>query len=266
MRRPLVPAVFLVCCAVGCDSMTTKDPATPAEAPATGAAPQAGAPGAPSPAGASAPAPAAQAAPSAEDLKQKAEDAAAQLELARIKLDRANMDADQQRIDGAAAVQKAQFELSVANKARDHYVNVEMPQKSARAQLDLQQAKDSLTEQEEELQQLELMYSKDDLADKTKEIVLARSKRRLERLRQNLVLQQKDLNDLVNVQQPEALRKLEAAVTDKTGDLRRAEFGLRSGQIDKDLAVKTQQNEVNKLVREIDKTKQKTAHPEAGAQ
>ena len=133
MRRPLVPAVFLVCCAVGCDSMTTKDPATPAEAPATGAAPQAGAPGAPSPAGVSAPAP------------------AAQLELARIKLDRANMDADQQRIDGAAAVQKAQFELSVANKARDHYVNVEMPQKSARAQLDLQQAKDSLTEQEEEL-------------------------------------------------------------------------------------------------------------------
>jgi len=263
MRRPLVPAVVSLCCVVGCGSMAPNDPVTPAEAPATGAAPQAGAPG---PTGAAAPAPAAQAAPSAEDLKQKAEDSAAQLELARIKLDRANMDADQQRIDGAAAVEKAKFELTVANKARDHYVNVEMPQKSARTQLDLQQAKDSLTEQEEELQQLELMYSKDDLADKTKEIVLARSKRRLERLRQNLVLQQKDLDDLVNVQQPEALRKLEAAVTDKTGDLRRAEFGLRSGQIDKDLAVKTQQNEVNKLIREIDKAKQKAAHPEAGAQ
>jgi len=263
MRRLLVPAVVLLCSTVGCDSMTSKDPATPGDAPSAGAAPQAGAPG---PAGGSAAAGAAQAAPSADELKQKAEDSAAQLEIARIKLDRANMDADQNRIDGAAAVEKAKFELTVATKARDHFVNVEMPQKSARAQLDLQQAKDSLTEQEEELQQLELMYSKDELADKTKEIVLARSKRRLERLRQNLALQQKDLDDLVNVQQPDALRKLEAAVTDKTGDLRRAEFGLRSGQIDKDLAVKTQQNEVNKLVREIDKAKQKAAAPPTGAQ
>jgi hypothetical protein len=263
MRRLLVPAVVLLCSTVGCDSMTSKDPATPGDAPSAGAAPQAGAPG---PAGGSAPAGAAQAAPSADELKQKAEDSAAQLEIARVKLDRANMDADQGRIDGAAAVEKAKFELTVATKARDHFVNVEMPQKSARAQLDLQQAKDSLTEQEEELQQLELMYSKDELADKTKEIVLARSKRRLERLRQNLALQQKDLDDLVNVQQPDALRKLEAAVTDKTGDLRRAEFGLRSGQIDKDLAVKTQQNEVNKLVREIDKAKQKAAAPPTGAQ
>ena len=259
MRRLPAFVVVSLCCAAGCGSTAPNDPA----APATGAAPQAGAPG---PAGGTASPGAAQAAPSADELKQKAEDAAAQLELAKIKLDRANMDADQQRIDGAAAVEKAKFELSVATKARDHFVNVEMPQKSARAQLDLQQAKDSLSEQEEELQQLELMYSKDDLGDKTKEIVLARSKRRLERLRQSLALQQKDLDDLVNVQQPDQLRKLEAAVTDKTGDLRRAEFGLRSGQIDKDMAVKAQQNEVNKLGREIDKAKQKAAHPEAGTQ
>jgi hypothetical protein len=263
MRRLLVPAVVLLCTAVGCDSMTSKDPAAPGDAPSTGAPPQASAP---APAGAAAPANAAQAAPSASDLKDKAEDSAAQLEIAKIKLERATMDADQQRIDGAAAVEKAKFELTVATKARDHFVNVEMPQKTTRAQLDLQQGKDSLTEQEEELQQLELMYSKDELADKTKEIVLARSKRRLERLRQNLALQQKDLDDLVNVQQPEALRKLEAAVTDKTGDHRRAEFGLRSGQIDKDMAVKAQQNEVNKLTREIEKAKQKAATPPTGAQ
>lgn len=257
MRRLPAFVVVSLCCAAGCGSTAPNDPAAPAVAPATGAAPKGDAPQA----GGAAPA-----AASADDAKQKAEDAAAQLELAKIKLDRATMDADQQRIDGAAAVEKAKFELSVATKARDHFVNVEMPQKTARAQLDLQQAKDSLSEQEEELQQLELMYSKDELGDKTKEIVLARSKRRLERLRQNLGLQQKDLDDLVNVQQPDQLRKLEAAVTDKTGDLRRSEFGLRSGQIDKDMAVKAQQNEVNKLGREIEKSKQKAARPEAGSQ
>jgi hypothetical protein len=262
MRRSFAPAVFSLLCIAGCGSLGSGDKAS--EGNGGGAADPGGAPKSDAPAPTGAPngsAPAAQAgggakeAPTSEDLKQKAEDAAFQVELAKIKLDRATMDADQQRLDGAAAVEKAKFELATATKARDHFVNVEMPQKGARSQLDLQQAKDYLSEQEEELQQLELMYKKDDLADKTKEIVLARTKRRLQRARDGLALQQKDLDDLLNVQQPDQLHKLEVAVADRTADLRRAEFGLRSGQIDKDMAVKTQTVELNRLTRELDKAK-----------
>jgi flagellar hook-basal body complex protein FliE len=262
MRRSFAPAVFSLLCIAGCGSLGSGDKAS--EGNGGGAADPGGAPKTDAPAPTGTPggaAPAAQAgggakeAPTSEELKQKAEDAAVQVELAKTRLERATMDADQQRLDGAAAVEKAKFELATATKARDHFVNVEMPIKGARSQLDLQQAKDYLSEQEEELQQLELMYKKDDLADKTKEIVLARTKRRLERARQGLALQQKDLDDLLNVQQPDQLHKLEVGVADRTADLRRAEFGLRSGQIDKDMAVKTQQVEVNRLAREADKAK-----------
>lgn len=268
MRRSFVPAVVSLVCVAGCGSATPDSKVSEGNAAGMAdpnAAKKIEPPAAPP--GAAAPAPqAAPAAPSADELKEKADDAAAQLDLAKIKLERAKMDADQQSVDGAAAVEKAKFELAVATKAKDHFANVEMPQKTARAQLDLQQAKDAVSEQEEEMQQLELMYKKDDLADKTKEIVLARGKRRLERACQSLALQQKELDDLVNVQQPDQLRKLEVAVTDRTADLRRAEFGLKSGQIDKDLAVKSQQIDVAKLLREADKAKQKAAHPASGAQ
>jgi len=192
---------------------------------------------------------------SAADAKQKAADSTAQLELASIRLKRAQMDLDQHKIESAAAGDKARTDVADAQKELDHFVNVEMPQKKARAQLDLQQATDFTTDQEEEMQQLELMYQKDDLADKTKEIVLARGKRRLERARQSLALQQKDLDDLVNVQQPQQRQKLELALKESQAALQRAEFAAQSGEIDKQMAVRSQQIEVEKQQRELDKAK-----------
>jgi hypothetical protein len=241
--RLLVPVAATLLCAAGCTSGEVsgqKEPGAPQNA-AAGQAPAM--------------------TPAQEEALQKADEAAYQLEIATTKLERAKMDAEQGQIESALAVDKAKHELELAQKALDHYVNVEMPQKRARGELELTQMKDSLTEQEEELAQLELMYKGDDLGDKTKEIVIARTKRRLERVKASLALQTKDLDDLVNVQQPEQKAKLEVALKEKQSDLQRAESSAKSSAIDKQLAVKSQTMETEKLKREYAKAKKAAGTP-----
>lgn len=241
--RLIVPFAATLLCAAGCSFGEVSD--------------QKG-PGAPSPASAGSKAPLT---PEQEEAMQKSDDAAYQLEIATTRLERAKMDAEQQQVDSALAIAKAKLDLALATKARDHYVNVEMPAKRARAELDLTQMKDNLTDQEEELTQLELMYKGDDLGDKTKEIVIARTKRRLERVKASVALQTKDLDDLVNVQQPEQKEKLDNAVKDKESDLQKAESTAKSSAMDKQLAVKAQTMEVEKQKREFAKAKKAAGQP-----
>lgn len=241
--RLLAPIAATLLCAAGCTSGEVSDQ--------KGSGAPSGAPGGTAPAMTAA----------QEEAIQKADDAAYQLEIATTKLERAKMDVEQQKVDSALALDKAKLELSLATKARDHYVSVEMPAKRARAELELTQMKDSLTEQEEELAQLELMYKNDELGDKTKEIVIARTRRRLERVKASVALQTKDLEDLVNVQQPEQKEKLENAVKDKEADVQRAEATAKSSAMDKQLAVKTQTAEVEKQKREYVKAKKAAGQP-----
>lgn len=239
--RLLVPVAVTLLCAAGCTSGEVSDSKEPAKAPP--------APGAAAPA----------MTPAQEEALQKADEAAYQLEIATTKLDRAKIDAQQGEIESKLAIEKSKLELTLAQKALDHFVNVEMPAKRARGELELTQMKDMLTEQEEELAQLELMYKNDDLGDKTKEIVIARTKRRLERAKASLALQTKDLEDLLNVQQPEQKDKLENAVKEKQADLDRAESNAKSSAMDKQLGVKTQTMELEKQKRDYAKAKKAAA-------
>jgi hypothetical protein len=239
--RLLVPAAAALLLTAGC--LSSRDGSKEAANPAGGA-------GAP-----------ASAAEAKEEAKQKAEDASFQLQMASARFDRAKMDVEQQNFESSLATTKAKLELSLAQKALDHYVKVEMPAKRARAELDLTQTKDYVTEQEEELAQLELMYKADDLGDKTKEIVLARSKRRLDRAQKSIALQAKDLDDLVTVQQPEQREKLENAVKEHEADLQRAEVAAKTGQVDKELALRTQEAEVKKQKREAEKAAKAASQP-----
>jgi hypothetical protein len=221
-------------------------PDEPEESPAEQAAPPT-----------AAPPPAAAAA--AEEAEHKIADISNQLEMATRKLERAQMDVDQQKSDADAAVQKATVERDLAKKALQRFDAVESPQKLAKAELDLKDANDQMTEQQEEMQQLELMYEKDDLADKTKEIVLARGKRRLERAKQRLALTQKDYEDLKASQLPEQRTKLAQALKEKEVELARAEFNAKAGRMDKEIAVLAAQQEIEKLGRELEKARKSLA-------
>lgn len=194
-------------------------------------------------------APAAGAADSAQ-LKQD-------LALAQKKLGRAKLDQSQQEIDAAAAVQKATEELGAAKRALQHFDEFDRPRKLAEAALSLQNAQDNLVEQEEEMQQLELMYSQDELGDKTKEIVLARGKRRLDTVRQRLEIARRVTADLENFQLVEERQKLALTVTEKEQALKRATFEQESGRADKQIAVEEQQSAVKKAEQELQKASTK---------
>jgi hypothetical protein len=199
-----------------------------------------------------------------EEAAHKVADLNNQLELSRRKLERAQLDEGQQKADGEAALQKASVERELAKKALAHFEAVEMPQRLAKAELDLKDAFDYMTENQEEMQQLEQMYEKDDLADKTKEIVLARGKRRLDRAKQRHALAQKDFDDLKSTQLPEQREKLKQTLRDEEVEYARAEFNAKTGLMDKETAVLAAVQEMDKLTRELEKAKKSLAGGPAG--
>jgi len=191
----------------------------------------------------------------AEEAAQNAADAADRVDLARRKLERAQLDVEMGRREGDLALAKARVELDLARKELEHFLAFEQPQRLASGQLDLQQTADGMSEQQEEMQQLELMYAKDDLADKTKEIVIVRGKRRFERAKQRLELATKAQTDLRDVQLPQQRLKLELAVKDKEAEVMRAEFGAKAGALDKETAVIAAKQELAKAERDLAKAK-----------
>src|SRR5262249_44700663 len=162
------------------------------------------------------------------------------------KVARARMEVEAARTSSAAALAKAQAELALAEEARKRFVEIEAPLKEARSQLDLQEAQDSLADNREELDQLEMMYKEDDHADKTKEIVLRRGKRRLERAEQRFHLQERERDSLPG-ELAQSRTKLELAVTEKKVELERVQRAAESEALDKDTALLGAQAELARV-------------------
>lgn len=174
-------------------------------------------------------------------------------ESAERRVARAEAEREQSAIDQRHAVRRAKLDLSDAQKALAHFDEFEKPMRLARAELELKGSRDYLSEQEEEMQQLELMYEKDDLGDKTKEIVLARGKRRLARAKESFALSQKEMGDLKGVELPKQREKLEREVTAKERDLERAMFQAKTASEDKNQACVDAERAAAKAKRELQK-------------
>ena len=173
------------------------------------------------------------------------------LELARAKLEKASADVASQEVASKEQMTAAQTDLELAQKALENFDANTSKARLEKAKLDFAGAQDSLTEAEEELQQLELMYEKAELADKTKELVLARGKRRIARSQRSLALQKQSLESLQNIEFPLERAKLQSDLDAKTRALAKVTRETSSGQMDKRLALQTQQNEVAKLEEEL---------------
>ena len=120
-----------------------------------------------------------------------------------------------------------------------------------REKLSLQGAMDNVAEAEEEMQQLELMYEKNDLADKTKELVIRRGQRRLERSRRSLELQKAAIANTENIDLAQERAKLQHDLETKARALARAKREAASGIADKTLAAQGQENDVARLEDEL---------------
>src|SRR6185503_2488134 len=146
-----------------------------------------------------------------------------ELEIARSKLRVAELElALAQKTGDEEQAHKAK-ELELAQGELRQFDELDAPNRLARERLALTRDQDSLAEQEEELAQLEMTYAEVDLADKTREIVLGRNHRRIERAREELALAERELAKLEQHTLPRERAKLALEVVEKTHALENAQ-------------------------------------------
>jgi hypothetical protein len=134
---------------------------------------------------------------------------------------------------------RKQRELEQARAELTQFDESDAPNQLARSKLDLARRRDALTEQQEELAQLEMLYEKQDLADKTREIVLQRGKRRVERAQDELAIAERESAALETKTLPRQRAKLAFEVEAKTRELDEQSCESEAGLLEKRLAVRS---------------------------
>ena len=152
------------------------------------------------------------------------------LRVAELELDLAQDAGDQERAHKAKELEIAQGELRAFDE-------LDSPNRIARERLALKRSQDDLAEQEEELAQLEMTYAEVDLSDKTREIVLQRSHRRVERAKEELALAERELAKLEQHTLPFERAKLALAVDEKAHALENAQQTVEIELLGKNVAV-----------------------------
>ena len=128
-------------------------------------------------------------------------------------------------------------ELELAKGELTQFDEVDSPTRLAQGRLSLTRSKDSLAEQEEELAQLEMTYAEVDLADKTREIVLRRNHRRVERAKESLALEERDFAKLEQYTLPRERAKLALGIEEKAHALENAQRSAEIGILNKNMAL-----------------------------
>lgn len=158
-----------------------------------------------------------------EDLRKQVEAARAALQLARVKLERGQRDAQLGDVDRALALDEAVRAKRLADEALERFVKVDRKLREVEAVHRLDGTRIRLENELEELQQLEKMYSADDLTEETEEIVLRRARNAYERSLQAYEWQKQRHEWYMTLTLPEELDNLHVAVRKGAARLERLE-------------------------------------------
>ena len=169
------------------------------------------------------------------------------LDVAKMKLEKAEHGARNDEIQFGESVEKAEAELNIARRKLGNLVEITAPHRIARAELTLQRAEDGFKDAQQELAQLELMYSDEQFADQTKEIVIERAKRRLARSQRDLELRHKETETLREVTIPLEITEHELRLVGKERALTQLKRGRGITVIDKRIAVIGAEAEIIRL-------------------
>ncbi len=154
------------------------------------------------------------------------------------KLDRTRIQVDlEQEIAEAneqLALDGATHEHAQAREALEHFMGVERDLRLRQSSLELRAAADGLLETREELAQLEMMYGASDLGDATAEIVLLRTRRRLERAELRHRLSEERHAELRDVVLPRERSDLEVELHEKVVKLANARLSQEKGVIERE--------------------------------
>ena len=143
-------------------------------------------------------------------------------------------------------------ELELLQRKFKTFLEKSRPERLNRAELGLQMQQDGAREAGEELAQLEMMYKEDQFADKTKEIVLERGRRRLERARRSLEIETGASELLKGETLPLEQLEQEIAIRDKQIAMERAVRDFEASMIDLKLGVMAGETEILRLEDELE--------------
>lgn len=189
-----------------------------------------------------------------------------ELEMAELKLAKAKIVKGQGELKYNDSLAKAEKDFELAKRKLQIFEKFTLPNRVARAELGVQYAEDRLWETQKELQQLELMYNEEQFADKTKEIVIERARKQLERSTRDLELRREELQTLKDVTLPLERMELELAAEQAKRALLDVQRDNEAALIDRNVAelsaeaeVVRIENELADLEEEIEEARQKKA-------
>jgi hypothetical protein len=173
------------------------------------------------------------------------------LEIAHRGVEKARMAQAHSEVEQAVALAKAERELNLETQRLHIFMERTAPERIEQAKLGLVRAEDRVKENEEELRQLEMMYAEEDFADQTKEIVLERGRRRLQRSQRDLELRRESLATLTERTIPLETAEHESKVENKARDLEKARRTAEACQLAKHIDLMKAEAEVARLEAEI---------------
>jgi len=179
------------------------------------------------------------------------------LEIAMLRMQQTQMEADTAAEKAQVAVDLAREELTLAEGKLAQFRDIDMPNSVAKTELSLKRAMDSTQEAAEELKQLEIMYNEQDLEDMTSEFVINRGKRRAERAQLSLAIQRSEFASLKDHSMPRELRSHELDVLRKTSALKSAEADAKAGELKHKIALLKVESEVTELKDKLEKLAEK---------
>lgn len=177
-----------------------------------------------------------------------------ELVMARERMRKTKMQNEFDLQQNKLGVEKARHELELAERKLKTFKEVSTPERLDRADLSLQYSRDSVVEARQELEQLEGMYKDDQFADKTKEIVLERGRRRLERAERSLALEDRAIATLKSETLPVELIEQEDSVRDKREALKKLVFDSEMETIDQRLSILSAEAELIRLEEDLEDT------------
>lgn len=176
--------------------------------------------------------------------------------IAGEKLAKARMSEAHAATDQKTALAGAEKELTLETARMKKFSEREVPNRIAWAELRLTQTQDRVKDSEEELHQLELMYAEEDFADQTKEIVLDRSRRRVERSHRDLELRHEDHAILIEKTIPLELAEREQKVRQKELALNKAQRDAKASEADKRISLMSAESEIVRVGVDIEALKE----------
>lgn len=182
-----------------------------------------------------------------------------ELEVARLELDLARLETEQELSAAEQALGEAKVELEKARLEREGFTIDGRALELDDDKLDLDRALGRAQDAEEELKELEAMYSEEEFAERTKELVLLRSRRELEHARRAVELVRRKLTQLETFGLPGKERELEQGWLSAQKGALEAEQALAKLRLEKKIAVTKAEHEVVELEKKLAKLEAKKA-------